>query len=468
VELRRLRAQIIPWDVRALADDLKQVHFQMLKQRGVFSGTSRVGSWHVSVSLARRLQTMGVAGFMGSPVPEMGSPGVIPGPAKLTPVNWFTIGAPVISNLVGLMFITLMAFLPPIGGNTTNQVAEYAMWSVQGAFTISECLANIGFPRGVFYFPSCIIDLLFFGIEVLWVVLDPNGVDGPSPSPSPTPSPSPSPTPSPSRSPGPIVVQCANYTQWPAIANSICGNCFALVPSAPYGGRCNAFCESFGHTCILAAEEVNESCNIQARFDCDEVVPNTSDMLCECVTTGPIETDVCDPYSNWPSIDNKVCGNCEAIPRLGNVLSCDDYCGSFEHSCVRARSAVNNMCDATSVRTRNCSDVGGFQELICQCQFQGGVSPNTLFCAGYSQWPMIDALACGNCNAVVSRNRRGDDLPPFGSCQDYCRSFNHTCTLAQRGNNCFEPFPDVNCTEPFQENETMLCECIIFENPIVR
>ena len=57
----------------------------------------------------------------------------------------------------------------------------------------------------------------------------------------------------------------------------------ALVVTAPYGNRCDKYCESFDHVCVAAAEEQNENCEIQYTKRCDEPIEGTSDMLCKCV-----------------------------------------------------------------------------------------------------------------------------------------------------------------------------------------
>ena len=57
----------------------------------------------------------------------------------------------------------------------------------------------------------------------------------------------------------------------------------ALVLTAPYGGRCDRYCESFGHVCVGAAEEKDDNCEVAYTKPCNEAIPDTSDMLCKCV-----------------------------------------------------------------------------------------------------------------------------------------------------------------------------------------
>ena len=88
----------------------------------------------------------------------------------------------------------------------------------------------------------------------------------------------PYPTPSPTAEP-----QCAGFSQWPNVASGVtCNRCTALVKTAPYGGRCDAYCQSFGHRCVEAAEEQNNNCEVKYRASCSQAITGTSDMLCAC------------------------------------------------------------------------------------------------------------------------------------------------------------------------------------------
>jgi len=75
---------------------------------------------------------------------------------------------------------------------------------------------------------------------------------------------------------------CADYDAWPDVDAVTCSGCTALVLTAPYGGRCDRYCESFGHVCIAAAEEQNENCQVSYSNECSEAISGTSDMLCTC------------------------------------------------------------------------------------------------------------------------------------------------------------------------------------------
>jgi len=83
---------------------------------------------------------------------------------------------------------------------------------------------------------------------------------------------------------------CAPLSQWPDVDNGItCGSCTALVQTAPYGGKCDTYCRSFGQVCVSAAEEVDENCEVEYIGSCTSEIQSTSDMLCTCRT--PAEAD---------------------------------------------------------------------------------------------------------------------------------------------------------------------------------
>eukprot|EP00931_Biecheleriopsis_adriatica_P051995 TRINITY_DN3019_c0_g1_i4.p1 TRINITY_DN3019_c0_g1~~TRINITY_DN3019_c0_g1_i4.p1 ORF type:complete len:1534 (-),score=241.49 TRINITY_DN3019_c0_g1_i4:118-4719(-) len=76
---------------------------------------------------------------------------------------------------------------------------------------------------------------------------------------------------------------CKDFSVWPNVDNGVtCGRCTALVLTAPYSGRCDKYCESFGLTCTSAAEEENDNCEVKYTARCDEEISGTSDMLCQC------------------------------------------------------------------------------------------------------------------------------------------------------------------------------------------
>jgi len=92
----------------------------------------------------------------------------------------------------------------------------------------------------------------------------------------------PAPPPPPPTPPLPSTDDCAAFGAWPDVDGVTCSGCTALVLTAPYGGRCDEYCESFGHVCIAAAEEQDENCQVQYQRGCNEPISGTSDMLCTC------------------------------------------------------------------------------------------------------------------------------------------------------------------------------------------
>eukprot|EP00931_Biecheleriopsis_adriatica_P057984 TRINITY_DN3444_c0_g2_i1.p1 TRINITY_DN3444_c0_g2~~TRINITY_DN3444_c0_g2_i1.p1 ORF type:complete len:757 (-),score=116.40 TRINITY_DN3444_c0_g2_i1:25-2295(-) len=88
--------------------------------------------------------------------------------------------------------------------------------------------------------------------------------------------------PAPPAPPVPSTDDCAAFGVWPDVDGVTCAGCTALVMTAPHGGRCDRYCESFGHICIAAAEEQDENCQVQYQRGCNEPISGTSDMLCTC------------------------------------------------------------------------------------------------------------------------------------------------------------------------------------------
>ncbi|CAE7666521.1 Cd163 [Symbiodinium sp. CCMP2592] len=77
---------------------------------------------------------------------------------------------------------------------------------------------------------------------------------------------------------------CRKPARWPHVAGGVtCNDCMALVLTGPFGGRCDRYCESFGHVCVAAAEEKSNDCEIKYTTPCDQPITGTSDMLCKCV-----------------------------------------------------------------------------------------------------------------------------------------------------------------------------------------
>ncbi|CAE7241033.1 unnamed protein product [Symbiodinium pilosum] len=114
------------------------------------------------------------------------------------------------------------------------------------------------------------------------IVLTPRGTT-PTPSTSVSASPMPPTTSTSVTTTSLFELSCADFGNWPDVDKGVtCGNCTALVLTAPHGGRCRTFCSSFGHICVAAAEEENENCEVKTRKSCDDDISGTSDMLCTC------------------------------------------------------------------------------------------------------------------------------------------------------------------------------------------
>merc|ERR1712048_58286 len=98
---------------------------------------------------------------------------------------------------------------------------------------------------------------------------------------------------------------CASMGNWKDVKHGVtCNNCAALVSTQPYQGRCDKYCESFGHVCIAAAEEHNNDCDVLYRAKCGQKISDTSDMLCVCsqadCDTGSNESEVSPVSASTP------------------------------------------------------------------------------------------------------------------------------------------------------------------------
>jgi len=93
---------------------------------------------------------------------------------------------------------------------------------------------------------------------------------------------------------------CKSFAEWPNVDGGVtCDACTALVQTQPYDGRCDRYCESFGHVCISAAEEVADNCEVKYKADCDRPMQGTSDMLCRCHLP---TAQSCDTGSETPQL----------------------------------------------------------------------------------------------------------------------------------------------------------------------
>jgi len=459
-EIRYLREELIPSSLHGLSDEVKQQHIKILSKKGAFNLHGDIAGWKsdLEISQVRRLDkhqkseseslsaqwpmtatlpTMDVSEHQFDSSPPIGIPPPPIGINPFTPLNFFTIGAPAVSNLLGLVFLTLSALLPGRGGFPRNDAAQAAMWGLQGALTLGECFSNFGLPKGVVYFASCIIDVLFFGFDVAWVFFE--GLPHNFPKQN---------------------VKCADFSQWPVIENLVCGNCVALVPTAPYGGMCDRYCKSFGHRCVFAAEEVDDDCTALSRFGCDESITNTRDMLCQCQGPEP-DSPRCAAYSNWPSIKDATCGDCTALVDVRPFgRSCQSYCESFEHVCVRAADDDDDDCRVD--RTVSCNRPQSSSDLLCTCERAAGAvsAIDDPRCASYSEWPKIFEFVCGDCEARVPSNAVVDGTR-YTTCQEYCEMFDHECQEAVDDTICGEnSAARIGCDEP-AEFRFQRCTCVL-------
>jgi len=257
-------------------------------------------------------------------------------------------------------------------------------------------------------------------------------------------------------------IACSPYAQWPNIDNGVtCGRCTALVSTRGYGGRCSKYCESFGHACVAAAEEVDETCGVRYTSSCDERIAGTSDMLCTCASapSTPVpdsgsypEQYACADFPDWPSIDRGVtCGGCTALVRARKYSGrCDKYCESFGHVCVAAAEEVDETCEVKY--TISCdTEIVDTSDMLCTCTAapstpvttpgsypaapvpKPGPSAEQSDCADFADWPLKNVMrTCGGCTALVWMQ----DYE--GSCGRYCKGFGHKCLMAteEEDNSC--------------------------------
>mmetsp|Transcript_19799 Transcript_19799/g.55859 ORF Transcript_19799/g.55859 Transcript_19799/m.55859 type:complete len:319 (+) Transcript_19799:99-1055(+) len=76
-----------------------------------------------------------------------------------------------------------------------------------------------------------------------------------------------------------------------------------------------------------------------------------------------------------------------------------------------------------------------------------------LACAPFNQWPYLDRVTCGNCQALVS-------TVPYNRCDDYCGSFGHICEAAaeEMNENCAVK-RRYGCNQIIPGTSDMLCTC---------
>ncbi|CAE8588553.1 unnamed protein product [Polarella glacialis] len=340
----------------------------------------------------------------------------------------------------------------------------------------------------------------------------------------------------------PAEPSCKPFAEWPDVDKVTCSGCRALVLTAPYGGRCDSYCGSFGQLCLAAAEEVNENCAVKYTARCDEQIAGTSDMLCTCgyaelpsssttppstassstssapaatetttqATTTPIRVKStlpsqppaepsCKPFAEWPDVDKVTCSGCRALvltaPYGGR---CDSYCGSFGHVCLAAAEEVNENC-AVKYTARCDEQIAGTSDMLCTCGYAELPSSSTTppstassstssapaatetttqatttpirvtstsppadpsdpsgsCCSPFSLWPQVDnGITCDSCTALVLTESYG------GRCDQYCESFGHVCVAAaeEEDENCAVKYV-AECDVVIAGTSDMLCTC---------
>jgi hypothetical protein len=178
-------------------------------------------------------------------------------------------------------------------------------------------------------------------------------------------------------------------------------------------------------------------------------------------TPAPTVALECAPFDQWPNVAGSVtCENCMALVRTSPYSgSCDNYCKSFNHVCVAAAEEVNNNCDIKYASS--CDDeITGTSDMLCTCQGTPQPQPTpaptvALDCVPFDQWPNVaGSVTCENCRALVRTS------PYSGSCDDYCKSFNHVCVAAAEevNNNCDIKYAS-SCDDKITGTSDMLCTC---------
>jgi hypothetical protein len=243
------------------------------------------------------------------------------------------------------------------------------------------------------------------------------------------------------------VVTCAPFSQWPDVDNEVtCGGCRALVKAAPYGGRCDAYCQSFGHVCVAAAEDADDTCKVKHSATCDAPIEGTSDILCTCalenegdqhdedeVGSGHSRTDLLPTCSELPDVKETCSADgCKVLADHMLKRSCHDYCESSGLMCVGAWEEEANDCVVKENLT--CSDErSDTSDLICECQQlvkpsepedAGGSARST----GIPTWVRHPGTSCSNGHGAeaVEGSNPIPETRSLNACQVECEA-DDTC-----------------------------------------
>lgn len=128
----------------------------------------------------------------------------------------------------------------------------------------------------------------------------------------------------------PDAPMCEPYSKWPDISDHTCTSCTAMVLTEPYEGKCEAYCQSFGHECARAAHpEPDAKCLVKKAYACDDTIPDTSVMMCTCQsvkTTAPTTTTAETTTTAPPTQSTEVSSTLATTMPLTAVLT---FCGAF-------------------------------------------------------------------------------------------------------------------------------------------
>lgn len=223
---------------------------------------------------------------------------------------------------------------------------------------------------------------------------------------------------------------CPPHTLAPDATDS----CTVLANMSPISSvaterTCRAYCESFsGMTCVGAAEEVSNDCNVKQTLTCDESYSGTSDLLCACAidtATMPAVVDAaataispaCENMMMSPSRDTaKVTRVCESFPddntctTLAYVRdlperSCNEFCSSFhDMQCVGAASDKFSTCNVDF--DMSCDSITTSNDLLCTCGFKTNTSRSMYF----DMAPVFEKNAVRSCPAYeTATNSQGNE-----------------------------------------------------------
>jgi len=86
--------------------------------------------------------------------------------------------------------------------------------------------------------------------------------------------------------------ECQDTASWPDLELQ-CGHCKVLATNMKGGHyTCENYCNSFGHTCTNAWEEVQDNCRVKSNENCQTRFDFTSDAICECHKLPELDKDL--------------------------------------------------------------------------------------------------------------------------------------------------------------------------------